>query len=525
MQKKFDFKLWCIFLLMTSSILLKAIYHQDGYLTPDSMNYLRLAQNMLDGNGLFVTDLLEGEKRKLFAIWPAGYSFLIFLVAKITFLNVFWASKVLNILTIALIFLLLKKLFKQKAFAYGAIFLISPFAELFSYTWSETVFMFGLIWFTLSIFNFHVNKDHLSLLTITAAALLLFLTRYIGAFAVGIIGLLAIYFIFKKEFKHAAKLIGAAIFLSVVIVAYLYNNYLHTGFATGMPRIESPESTSELFSMLYKAQLVEFNPFVIYPFHINSNFQLYIFLILLGILLMFLVVHVNYSTKEGSRATTNQSKSVKRSAMTNGQLEITKQTNHNSKRYKYLWLYFAINGLIYWLAIVFMRWTSHFDNFNFRLLGPATLLLTIALLAFIQFNIQRNRVYFIGFTTLFLLAFMYNSNEQLIPQMKNNITYQETIDTIVEKYQFLPSESIIVFANRHIDYLRTDVSNIRPYFTPYFAYQETMEQFLERLEKNHASTTSAIYIEVDQNLSRYYFHESIHTFMEEHRDEQFVKIK
>lgn len=492
MLKKIDYKLVIIYLLLSTGILLKGFFDHDGYLSPDSMNYLRLAQNMLDGNGLFVTELLEESKQKLFAIWPIGYSFFIFLLAKLSFLTVFWASKVVNIITLALIFFILKKIFKDKAFAYGAIFLISPIIEIFAYTWSETVFILGLIWFTASVYYFQRFQSNTWLFSLTAAALFLFLTRYIGAFAVGIIGLLAFIFLIKKQYRPAAKLIGVAGLISASIIGYLYNNYINTGFATGMPRIDSPETRRELVSMLSEAQLVELNPFVIYPFQISSTFQLYAFLVVAIVFLAGLAIHY------------------------------FRQANKTDPD-KYLWLYFLINGLVYWLGIVYMRWTSHFDNFNFRLLGPATVLFIIALLAFIQFNIKNNRVYFNGLAALFFIAFIYNSYEQLVPHLRDGISYQENIETVQEKYQFLPQESILVFGNRHIDYLRTDVVNIRPYFRPYFARQETIEQFITRIsEKNYAT---AIYIEIDQNLNRFYFHESIHAFMKENHDKEFVQLK
>ena len=122
MNKSPDFKIYredwyllIIFIMMAIAIVVKSYFHPDGYLSPDSANYLKLAQNLLEGNGYYVSAYSitgTGQDRELFAAWPIGYPTLIFVVAKLTGLSVFWASKFLNILLIGIILGIFRKLFK-----------------------------------------------------------------------------------------------------------------------------------------------------------------------------------------------------------------------------------------------------------------------------------------------------------------------------------------------------------------------------------------------------------------------------
>ena len=117
---------------MAIAIVFSSHFSAHGYLTSDSTNYLILAQNLIDGNGYYVTSLNwfgdgNGQGRVLFAIWPIGYPTFIAFVAKLTGLSVFWASKLLNILLIGIILAMFRLMFKQNASTYGLIFFFSAY--------------------------------------------------------------------------------------------------------------------------------------------------------------------------------------------------------------------------------------------------------------------------------------------------------------------------------------------------------------------------------------------------------------
>src|SRR5262245_1575342 len=84
-------------------ILGKSFLSADGYLSPDSTDYLKLAENILAGNGLRVTD--SGRfpaDMRLFSIWPVGYPVLISATAGLLDVPAFLASKLLNALLLVM---------------------------------------------------------------------------------------------------------------------------------------------------------------------------------------------------------------------------------------------------------------------------------------------------------------------------------------------------------------------------------------------------------------------------------------
>ena len=76
-MKKEDFFLLIIFILISSSIIIKSFFHVEGYLSSDSHDYLKLAQNLLNGKGLFINST-QNSKPVFFSLWPIGYSYSIF---------------------------------------------------------------------------------------------------------------------------------------------------------------------------------------------------------------------------------------------------------------------------------------------------------------------------------------------------------------------------------------------------------------------------------------------------------------
>ena len=67
-----------IFLLTTTNIIVLSYNTANGYISPDSSNYLRLAEQILSGYGSFVpSNGKQGFTEILFVMWPVGYPALI----------------------------------------------------------------------------------------------------------------------------------------------------------------------------------------------------------------------------------------------------------------------------------------------------------------------------------------------------------------------------------------------------------------------------------------------------------------
>ncbi|MDT8417655.1 MAG: hypothetical protein RQ864_07590, partial [Lutibacter sp.] len=256
--RKEDWYLITIFFVMTITILLKSYFNPSGYLSPDSIYYLSLAQNLLDNYSFYIYG--PNMKIELFAVWPVGYPFLIFLTAKITSLSVFFASKLLNILFIGLVLFFFKKLFNKNAYLYGLIFLFASLIQIYTYSWSESVFIFCLVWFSTSIYELlaRTKKNPGIYLSILFSSLFLFLSRYIGAFSFGVIGLIGLYYLFvKKDKSRSIILISIALINLSLMSIYLHHNFIISGYITGLHRYFAPATNIHLLEMLLKSIISE----------------------------------------------------------------------------------------------------------------------------------------------------------------------------------------------------------------------------------------------------------------------------
>ena len=468
MNKSPDFKIYredwyllIIFIMMAIAIVVKSYFHPDGYLTPDSSNYLKLAQNLLEGNGYYVSAYgSTGQERELFAAWPAGYPTLIFVVAKLTGLSVFWASKFLNILLMGIILGIFRNLFKHNAYVYGLIFLFSSYIEIFSFAWSEPIFIGASVWFATSVYLFIVNPKRISLLyfSIMMASLLLFMSRYIGAFSFGLIGLLGLYYgAIKKDKSKSFILIGIAVINIGIMILYLYHNYTETGFPTGVKRISTPETNLQLFYLLLKAIVAE----VLIPIQVMSRNGIMVFFIQFSIFGLLLWKYRN---------------NILQTNITTNQKPVTSS------------LVFVITGLVYLFFIILIGWIRYIGGYDYRLFGPGSFLLFVGLIFFVE---QRGTKQFFnafkGFLFFFaILSYLLNVPYTTWKSSTLNPTYFETINALQEKYADVERDSIIVFAPVHINYLYTEMQTRRPNgLHNFLTYKEKWSDFMKRISSDN----------------------------------------
>jgi len=493
-----DWYLLVIFIMIAIAIVVKSYFNLDGYLSLDSTNYLKLAQNLLEGNGYYVSAYgITGKDREFFAIWPVGYPTLIFLTAKLTGLSAFWASKFLSIVLIGIMLGIFRALFKHNAYVYGLILLFSAYIEIFSYTWSETLFITSLVWFATSMYLFITNPKKIIVLyfSIMLASLVLFMSRYIGAFSFGLIGLLGLYYgLVKKEKLKSIILIGIAIVNIGIMVLYLYHNYIETGFPTGMKRIPSPETNIQLFYMLLHAMIAE----ILIPIQSMSIKAIIIFAVQIPVFGFLFWRYRNNILVASSSA---------------NQKPIT------------LSFVFATVGGVYLFFIILMRWITQFDGFSYRLLAPGSFLLFIAIIFFVQ---QRGtKQFFYGFKSFLLLfailSYLLNVPYKTWVSSAHNPTYFQTLEALKEKYTDVEKDSVIVFAPVHINYLYTDMQRRRPYSLPYNPYKEKWSDFLKRVNPQN---TKNVYLSVpEKKLSSERFDQSVIDFVKKYSEGTLAKIQ
>lgn len=369
---KEDYLLMIIFIVMTVTLLLKSYFNSSGYLSPDSIYYLSLAQNLLDNNSFQLYS--PNMKKEFFAIWPVGYPFLIFMIAKITGLSVFLASKLLNILSIGIVLFFFKRLFNKNAYLYGLIFFFASFVEIYSYSWSETVFIFCLVWFSTSIYLLitEVKINPLLYLGILLSSLFLFLSRYIGSFSFGLIGLMGLYYFFiKKDKSKSIFLISIALINLTLMSFYLYHNFIETGYLTGQGRSFVPQTNIQLITMLTKS--------IISGILFYSNYV--IWKEIAFPLLQFILFSLLF-------------------------LKYRKTIINTNKDYNILPLVFSTIGLVYLIFMALLSCNAYVEELNPRLLAPGYFLVFIAIINYFEYHLKPR--YFNLFKILLLSISMYS---------------------------------------------------------------------------------------------------------------------
>lgn len=282
-------------LLVIASVLLFLNLRTYGiWLTPDSLNYLEVAKNLVMGQGLVLGDyaltptaptpltawtplypivlswFIHGEGGLLQqAIYPAlllytGSGLLLFLILK-HFTNVTWALLGCGIWLISV-----------------------PAWTVYHYAWSESLFItlaLLQIWLLVLWFDSPINKgraySYLIIATSTVVLTALFYTRYLG---ISFLPLLTLPLIFSKS-KNTYKflwLASTACYISL-ISGWLWRNNSLTGTFSGAVRSPSTVSLLDNISNVVNAYSIMF------PSHIISH-------LLSGLLTTFIILRLRNKT-------------------------------------------------------------------------------------------------------------------------------------------------------------------------------------------------------------------------------------
>lgn len=499
-----------VFITISVVILFNAFYYQDGYLTADGCNYLSLANNLLE-KGSFEGNLLAGEKeRAFFSVWPVGYPILIYFVAVVSGLSVFLASKIVNILLVGGILLFFVTLFKEKAYIYSLLLLFSPFIEISSYTLSEIGLLFGIMWFSAALIQFTEKNDVslVNVISITLACIFSFLSRYIGYFTVWFTILLGLYYLYRKKYRKFLYLIASSTLSSLFICAYLYHNYIQTGFMTGMPRFSSPEGLGTIAVMTIEAFLKETN---LLSLGYGNTLQSVI-LFVATFILQSIVICLYFR---------------KKNTFYNNEIN-----NNPPNQY----IMFFLIGSFYYIVLVGNRITTYFSELFYRIMYPGTFLVLIGLVSYVL--TQANTSIQQSFKKcLIALAFLSLMNAILLPMAKDitshsrHISYLDNIGNISTLIKNIPKNSVLVFGDRNILYLRPDISIASPYYKPFFPSKESWPEFLSRVQKKFPDRNVYVMLQnsnfwessTKQDLSQWY-HKSVTEFIQKYRGQAFVQI-
>ena len=238
--------------------------------TTDSIYYLDVSQNIADGFGLVESTYLLGpEKFKPLTSWPPLYPFILSFFASPHLTGPIEATRLAFVslaITVMLMYFILRQFLGIFLALLGSLILLfsHPILTVFSYAWSETLFI-PLLLFACLIGNFCIrfsdtiktSRQIFCVLGLTISLVALVYCRYIG---IVFIIFLPLTWLLGKNKKILLKYYISAIVLYIGLVSILLSrNFSLTGNFGGISRQNSTKSILNNFSDLWGAIQIQFS--------------------------------------------------------------------------------------------------------------------------------------------------------------------------------------------------------------------------------------------------------------------------
>lgn len=458
-------------------------YLKGVYISADSTGYMREAINLVNGNG-FQYDGMAGYQ-SWFANWPILYPMIIAFVMMITGTNAYLASKLVSMLTVAVILIVFRICFKKDAWIYALCLTNIGFLNLCYYTWSEIPFILFQLGFALTLAK--ILKEESS--TLWSYALLggmglgCFLTRYYGVYVWIVTGIyiLGLFILFRKKgdrklFYKSIKLTVTAFVSGMLSVAYLFMNKIMNGMASGVSRTMWWDDYRMLTNDLIESLLTEFfNVFSMQIPEVIENFpyHLKVFVVLL------ILVGLGWFIVRNCKSFTRESVMITMAVM-------------------------------YYIIFICIRYVSSMDSFYFRFFEPATFLFCIGIIGLLLPYLKGRKAfgYFASAVTILIIlagmAIFENGGMN-----HEDIYYEAIAEQWDEAYEEIPQKSVIIFND--IDYraswYRPDV--IDGTITP----SDTLDSIRENYYGSEYLCIKAEFVETMLESGEY--EEEVHNWLEE----------
>jgi hypothetical protein len=258
--KKADLLLLLFYIVYCVAVILRVHVEATGYLTPDSKYYLEAARSLRDGDRFLIRHLYSPEKNTFiyFTAWPVGYPVLITAASWLSGLDLFWASKVINLLFVGCGFLLLRHLCRAYSFVLASMYASFTVIEVYSYTWSEAVFLFGCLALVPVLHRIYTYSSVKYVYILLGVALFMFLNRYVGFFVGSLTLSLAIITRYDNRKKLSNHLFLAFTVNVFFVIGYILHNYYIAGHNTDLQRIHMHlGSIPESIWLTFKGLLIE----------------------------------------------------------------------------------------------------------------------------------------------------------------------------------------------------------------------------------------------------------------------------
>ncbi|TRX57796.1 hypothetical protein FNH22_15425 [Fulvivirga sp. M361] len=323
------------------------------------------------------------------ANWPIGYSFLIHITSRTTGLSSLWASKLVNVIFLTLIFLLLYLWYNDNAWFVALTFVSYSSFEIFSHTWSEGPFLFFVILLAYLIYKqYDLPDSSRNWVYLCSCLLALFLLRYAGLVFLLLIGGLAIYCFWKKDLKGVKQYLMALSVATILIGTYLIYNYNVSGAIFGAHNVRMSALGQVDFFMTY------LNAIGFARIYVESKDIVYYgitaFQFVLIVLFFVLLYH------EGRRSLSHKSRLLLNMAF------------------------------FYLLTISTLKLLIHAIDFDYRMMAPFSILLFLGVLTVIQKNESTSRINWVlksGFIVFAVFSIIINLPNRYILSVLQNLIY------------------------------------------------------------------------------------------------------
>lgn len=244
-RQSIEVTLAALIILVAASLLIIYITPYGLATTPDSARYVEVAKNLQQGNGFVVNNysLQATEKYLPLTTWPPLYPILLSIFISPEKADVFAASQLaIILLSISgwFLFLLLRRATNHYValLATGVFLIATPTLTVFSYLWSEPLFITLLLiscWSWLHCIettHLETPKQPLTYLVILSTALAgLFLCRYLGIVLAPLLPLA--WLLSKHRKKQLFNYILAYSWYLLLTLPWLARNYYLLGDITG----------------------------------------------------------------------------------------------------------------------------------------------------------------------------------------------------------------------------------------------------------------------------------------------------
>lgn len=340
-----------LLLAVTCLVYMSVLNPYGAATTPDSLQYLNIAQTLKQGFGYhssvhYLTEetLRLSQQRS----WPPLYPLVLVLLPEV---NSFWvaiASTILLYLSVVSVYAILQLMGHNQLMALLLALLLLlqlPVITVYTFAWSETLFL-TLLLISIFIMGKIFQTEVLSargLISLTIVLIALAYTRYIGA--VFFLNFAILFYIYNGRISRI-KIFAAGLVAVSCFGILLWNNWTITGYLSGVERQPSQQGWWENTYQSYEVLQLAFGS----P----------ICLILFGVLMIFA-----WKSRENEQ-----------------------QKKHGLKN---LLPIIGINAVVYTAAIIILRAQSGFDQIDIRLLSPALVLLYLFIAILVVVRVKTSK--------------------------------------------------------------------------------------------------------------------------------------